>query len=83
MTVVQLVDCQAVELAMNKEAVATPVFFQQMDLKGQAALKNLSLYIAHGTHSLPTKHCWFIHTVKRLPLIDGQFAPSSFLEPLH
>ena len=28
---------------MEKEAVATPVYFQQMDLKGQAALSNLSL----------------------------------------
>ena len=57
---VQLVDCQAVKLAMKKEAVATPVYFQQMDLEGQAALENLSWYLAHGTHSLPAKR-WFIH----------------------
>ena len=59
---------------MEKEAVATPVYFQQMDLKGLAALSNLSWYLAHDTHSLPTKR-WFVHTVRRLLLIDGHFIP--------
>ena len=74
MTVVQLVDFQAVELAMKKEAVATLVYFQRMNLEGQAALENLSWYLAHGTQSLPAK-CWFFHTVGCLLLIDGHFAP--------
>ena len=38
MTVVQLVNCQAVKLAMEKEAVATPEYFQQMDLERQGSL---------------------------------------------
>ena len=74
MTVVQLVDCQAVELAMKKEAVATVVYFQQMDLVGQAALENLSWYLAYSTHSIPAK-CRFVHTVGCLLLIDGHFIP--------
>ena len=60
MTVMQLVDCHAVELAMKKEAVATLVYFQQMDLEGQAALENLSWYLAHGTQSLRTSAGSFI-----------------------
>ena len=59
---------------MKKEAVATPVYFQQMDLEGQAALENLSWYLAYGTHLLPTKRR-LVHTVRRLLLIDGHFAP--------
>ena len=74
MTVVELVDCQAVELAMKKEAVATLVYFQQMDFEGQAALENLSCYLVDGTRSGPAK-CWFFHTVERLLLIDDHFAP--------
>ena len=76
MTVVQLVDCQQVELAMKlkKEGVAPPVHFQQMDLEGQAALENLSWYLAHGTHSLPAKRR-ILHNVGRLLLIDDHFAP--------
>ena len=64
MTVVQLVDCQAMELVMEKEAVATPVYFQQMDLEAQAALKNLFWCLARDTHSLPAKR-WFVHTVRK------------------
>ena len=76
MTVMQLVDCQAVELAMKlkKEVVATPVYFQQMDLEGQAGLENLSWYLAHSTQSLPAKRRIF-HNVGHLLLIDGHFAP--------
>ena len=49
----QLVDYQALELAMKKEAVATPVYFQQMDLEGQAALKNLTNGSNHWILRLP------------------------------
>ena len=72
MTVLQLVNCQTVELAMEKEAVATPVYFQQMDLERQAALEYLSWCLA--PHSLPVQ-CWFVHTGRHLLLINGPFAP--------
>ena len=81
MTVVQLVDCPAVELAMEKEAVATPMYFQQVDLEGQAALENLSWCLAYGTHSLPARRR-FIHTVGRsMMIVSGTFALNIFVTP--